>query len=149
MSVCLNQSFHYIAISSTAVPKTAVLLMSKIPFNDSGESRSANRSVVIPRFPFQRMREGNVFTLFVRPHSGGGGGTPVPRLSPGLWSQVLPGGMYPNPRQEVPQSWLGSTPVPAEGTPVLARGYPSPGWRGEYPSPKLFPRSLVPGSSWG
>ena len=64
------------------------------------------------------MGQGNVFTLFVRPHLGGGG-YPSPRFFP----RSFPGG-YPSP------GWGGG------GTPVLVGEYHIPGQKSmEYPQP--------------
>ena len=61
------------------------------------------------------MREGNVFILFVRPHLGGGGGTPVPGSFPDFWSQVL--SRWVPQSQGIPQSWpVGVTQLWPGGT---------------------------------
>ena len=97
-------------------------------------------------------REGNVFTLFVRPR-GGGGGYPSPRFFP---RSLIPGPF-----------WGGVTPVPGVWSQVLSGGYfmvpgPFPGvWsqvlfgQGGYPSPRFFPSGALerigvpPSWDWG
>ena len=62
-----------------------------------------------------------IFPVCLSVHTFGGGGYPSPRFFPGLWSQVLSGGIQSQVLSEVsgPRSF-------PRGTPVLAREYPSP-----------------------
>ena len=101
----------------------------------------------------RRMREGNIFSLFVSPHPVGGGGvgvtpvpcsfpgpfhggTPVPGSFSGHWSQVL-SGVYPSPR------FFPRSPVPAPflGVPQYGGTSPLTRWGLGYPPPPSQARS--------